>query len=183
MCLWFFCELQVFMIFCVKFFLLVRNMKHIFVTSNNILRFSEIQFGKHFKQLLSELTPHRFWSSVNICDINLVEIFHTFQIGFKMKCTRNGDMPTALTILLIVYMPSLSTITLTFETFTLLVTTKGRPDIAASLMHYLPVRNNFLHLRTVFTLSVTKTSPDVVNHFFIMDKNLLYDTISGSFYI
>lgn len=76
---------------------------------------------------------------------------HTFQIGFKMKCTRNGDMPTAFTISLIVYMPPLPTITLTFETFALLVITNGRPDIAASWMHYLLVRNNFLHLRTVFT--------------------------------
>lgn len=130
-----------------------------------------------FSNCLVSCTPNRFWSSVNICDFNLTEIFHTFQIGFKMKCTRNGHIPTALIILLIVYMPSLSTITLTFETFTLLVTTKGRPDIAASLMHYLPVRNNFLHLRTVFTLSDPKTSPDVVNHFLFMDKNLLHDKI------
>lgn len=28
---------------------------HFFFTSNNILKFSEIQFRKHFKQLLSEL--------------------------------------------------------------------------------------------------------------------------------
>ena len=38
---------------------------------------------------LAVCTHTLFWSSVNICHINLAEIFHSFKICFKMKCIRN----------------------------------------------------------------------------------------------
>lgn len=36
------------------------------------------------------------YSSVNICSILQAYIFRTFKIFFKMKCTRDSDIPTVL---------------------------------------------------------------------------------------
>lgn len=36
------------------------------------------------------------YSSVNICSILQAYIFRTFKICFKMKCTRDSDIPTVL---------------------------------------------------------------------------------------
>ena len=52
---------------------------------------------------------------------------------FRMKCTLDGDMPTAFAISRIVYLPLLSIIFLTFETLVLPVASTGRPDFVLSL--------------------------------------------------
>lgn len=72
------------------------------------------------------------YSFVYNCGIQKAEILSTFKIRFKLKCT-DSNMPTALEILRIVYLSSLSVISLTFETFPLPVTVTGRSSFAASL--------------------------------------------------
>lgn len=57
-----------------------------------------------------------FWSFVNICGILLTEIVSTFKIRFEIKFTRESDMTTSLAILRIVYLPSSSIMSMTFET-------------------------------------------------------------------
>lgn len=81
-----------------------------------------------FSNTMTFRTRTHFWSSVNICNIHMAEIFRTFKIRFKMKCTRDSDKPTSLVISGIVYLLSLS---ITFiicncETFALPVTANAR---------------------------------------------------------
>lgn len=54
----------------------------------------------NFSNYLAVCAGTRFWSCVNllVCGILLAEIFHTFKILFKIKYTRDNDMPSALTI-------------------------------------------------------------------------------------
>ena len=58
---------------------------------------------------------------------------------FRIKCTLDSDMLKALAISRIVYLPSLSIISLTFETLILPVAATSRPDSVASLTDSVPV--------------------------------------------
>ena len=71
-----------------------------------------------------ELVPVLDRSRVNICGFHLTEI----------PRTQDSDMPTALEILQIVYLPLLLIIFLMFETIALPVTAIGRSDFVSSLM-------------------------------------------------
>ena len=64
-----------------------------------------------------------------------------------MKCTLDSDMPTALAISQTVSLPSLSMISLTFETLFRSVVFTAHPDFAASLT--LCQCEIYFHLRTV----------------------------------
>lgn len=88
-----------------------------------------------------------FWSSVNLCEIHLAEIFHTFKIRFKMKYNRGSEMQTALAISQIVCLRLLSIIFLSFDTFALPATVTGRSYFDASLTYSVPIRHLFLQLR------------------------------------
>lgn len=63
-----------------------------------------------------------FWVICQYIDINRAEIVRIFKIHFKMKSIHDSDIPTGLAVSQIVYLPSLSIISLTFETFALSVT-------------------------------------------------------------
>ena len=141
LCLWFFWQLQAFYliylaIFVSKFSYWFKIVNPCFVTSKIVYKLSLIEFGKHFEQLLRSLylcpPPLFFCSTVNVCSIHLAEIVRTFKIRFKMQCTCNSNMPTGLAISRILYLPSLSIISLILETFALPVTVTGWPDFAAS---------------------------------------------------
>lgn len=62
-----------------------------------------------------------------------------------MKCTR--DTATALVISRILYLPLLSIILLTFDTFVLPGTVTGKPDYARSLKKSVTIRNVILYVR------------------------------------
>lgn len=70
------------------------------VPSNNICKLSLLNKRNNFSNYLAVCAGTRFWSCVNllVCGILLAEIFHTFKILFKIKYTRDNDMPSALTI-------------------------------------------------------------------------------------
>lgn len=86
-----------------------------------------------------------------------------------MKCTRNSDLPTVLITSQIVYLTSVSTISLTFELFASHVTVTGRSYFAASLtdpiqknLHY-PIPN---FVRTFTPLRVLLSSESRLRGFF-----------------
>lgn len=85
------------------------------------------QFLKHSSNFLAICTRNQFWSSVNIYGIYLAKISRTLKIRFKIKCTCESDMPKALAISQIVYLPwlSITCISLTFETCAEPVTVHG----------------------------------------------------------
>lgn len=70
-----------------------------------------IEYEKHFSNCLAVGACHRFWLPVNICDIYLAQNFFTFKIRL-IKCFFLSQ---------IVYLQPLSIISLSIETFVLLV--------------------------------------------------------------
>ena len=76
-------------------------------------------------------------------------IVRTSKILFRMKFTLDSEMPTALATYRIVYLPSLSVISLALETLVNPVAVTGRPDFAESLTVSVQVTNLFFHLPPV----------------------------------
>ena len=71
--------------------------------------------------------------------VTLAEIFCTFKIHFRIKCALDSDMPTDLAISRFLYLPSVSIISLTFETLVFSDAVTGHPDFVASLTDSIPV--------------------------------------------
>lgn len=84
-----------------------------FTTNNTCINFTNklwLNLGNNLAITQWFVLVPIFWSSINIWDIPLAEIFRTFKIRFKIKCTHDSDMSTALATSRIVYLPSLSII-------------------------------------------------------------------------
>lgn len=97
-------------IFCFQCFQLFEIVNPCFVTSNNICIYTFSLKQRHIFSIAQCLYLYSFLVTVDIhvCCIHLAEIFlNTFKIRFKMNITRDSDMPTALAISRIVYLPSL----------------------------------------------------------------------------
>lgn len=91
-------------------------------------------------------TRTHFWSSVNICNVNMAEIFRTFKISFKMKCNRDSNMPIVLVISRIVNLLSISITFFYVRHLPCLV--QQMPAVFCFLTDFAPV-SFFLHLQTV----------------------------------
>lgn len=118
---------------CFQFFLLVQYSEFMFCTNSLFLN-----LGNIFSSCLAVCILIFFWSFVNIYCVHLTESFRTFKIRFIIKCNRDSNMPTALETLRIVYMSSLSIISMAFEAFVMPVKVTGQPDFAASLFDSVP---------------------------------------------
>lgn len=107
-----------FMIIIFQLFSITSMCRHHCNTS--ICKLSQLEFRKHFQQLLSGLYQYPF---LVICQktVSIWQKFYTFKIRFKMKCTHGNDQPLALAISQIVYLPSFFIISLVFETFACLL--------------------------------------------------------------
>lgn len=84
-----------------------------FVTSDNVCKL--IEYRKHFEQLRNGFVLMFFFDRLSIY---AGPIWYFLKIPFKMKCTCNS-MTIPLTISQIVFLPSLSLISLAFESFVL----------------------------------------------------------------
>lgn len=71
-----------------------------------------LNLWKNINNCFAVFTRTRFWLSVNIhvqCK-RYPEIVHTFEILFKMKCTRDSDMPRTLAMSRVVFRVSVITL-------------------------------------------------------------------------
>lgn len=157
LCLWFSWQLQAFycvlpVIYCFQFFFLVRNSEYwthvlsLVTILANCVWLNWLNLGNIFSNCLAVCYRTCIWSSVNICAIHLAEIFLTFKIRKKIIFIRKSTILKALVISRIVYLPSLSIISLTFETVALSVTVTCRPEFAAILKDSVPDRNFLFYL-------------------------------------
>lgn len=105
-----------------------------FVISNNICKMSSVEFRKHFQPLRCELYSHPgflvffVFGHLSILRYQSGRNRSYFQYTLQNEIHPASDMPTALAISRMVYLPSLLNVCLTFGTFALPVTVTGRPD-------------------------------------------------------
>lgn len=126
-----------------------------------------IKFKKYFSNCLTVCSHTLFQSSANSCGIHPAELSF-FQIRFKLKCTLHNERLTALVTSRIVYLSSLSIVSLLY---CCIVHTRLTADFAAYLTHfmiflirYLFITINFLKCRN--NLHQRKTDFYISSYFF-----------------